>query len=129
MEYVLEVSHLSVQFGNIRIVSDLNFRVSEGNSLAIIGPNGAGKTVLFRALIGSIPFEGSVRWSAGTRIGYVPQKLDVERDIPLTGIDFLCARAALAGTSVANVSRALNLVGVPAEIAHQPIGTMSRGQF
>jgi zinc transport system ATP-binding protein len=59
--------------------------------------------VLFRALIGSIPFERSIRWAPGTRIGYVPQKLDLERDIPLTGMDFLRARAALAGTSAANV--------------------------
>jgi zinc transport system ATP-binding protein len=129
VEDVLEVSHLSVQFGNIRVVSDVSFRVSKGSSLAIIGPNGAGKTVLFRALIGSIPFEGSVRWAGGIRIGYVPQKLDLERDIPVTGVDFLRARAALAGTSAANISSILNLVAVPAEIALQPIGTMSGGQF
>jgi zinc transport system ATP-binding protein len=44
----------------------------------------------------AIPFEGEVRWSEGTKIGYVPQKLDLERDIPITGIDFLQARAALS---------------------------------
>lgn len=129
MEDILEVRHLSVRFGTTRVVSDLTFGVSKGSSLAIIGPNGAGKTVLFRALIGSIPFEGSVRWAPGIRIGYVPQKLDLERDIPITGVDFLQARAALAGTSVANISGILNLVAVPAEIALQPIGTMSGGQF
>ncbi len=129
VESVLEVSQLSIQFGNTRVLSDLSFRVSKGSSLAIIGPNGAGKTVLFRALIRSIPFEGSVLWAPGTKIGYVPQKLDLERDIPITGVDFLRARAALAGEPVVNVSRVLSLVGVPLEIAQQPIGTMSGGQF
>jgi zinc transport system ATP-binding protein len=129
VESALEVSHLSVRFGNTKVLSDLSFRVSRGSSTAIIGPNGAGKTVLFRALIGSIPFEGTVRWAAGTRIGYVPQKLDLERDIPITGVDFLRARSALARGSVAHASRVLNLVGVPLEIAQQPIGTMSGGQF
>jgi len=129
VDSVLEVSHLSVQFGNRKVLSDLSFQVSTGSSIAIIGPNGAGKTVLFRALIGSIPFEGSVRWAAGTRIGYVPQKLDLERDIPITGVDFLRARSAVAGGSIAHTSRFLNLVGVPPEIAQQPIGTMSGGQF
>src|SRR5205823_420664 len=76
--------------------TDLSLRVPRGTSLAVIGPNGAGKTVLFRALIGSIPFEGTIRWAPGTRIGYVPQKLDLERDLPVTGADFLRARAALA---------------------------------
>lgn len=129
MESVLEVSHLSVRFGNARVLSDVSFRVPKGSSLAVIGPNGAGKTMLFRALIGAISFEGTVHWAAGTRIGYVPQKLDLERDIPITGVDFLRARAALAGEPVANISRVLGLVGVPLEIAHQPIGTMSGGQF
>ena len=129
MQNILEVSHLSVRFGNTKILSDLSFQVSKGSSIAIIGPNGAGKTVLFRALIGSIPFEGSVRWADGTRIGYVPQKLDLERDIPITGVDFLRARSALAGGSAVHASRVLNHVGVPLEIAQQPIGTMSGGQF
>ena len=126
---ILDVNHLSVKFGDVTVLSDVSFRVSKGSSLAIIGPNGAGKTVLFRALIGSIPFAGSIQWAPGIRIGYVPQKLDLERDVPITGVDFLRARSALAGRSVANISHVLNLVGVPLEIAQQPIGTMSGGQF
>jgi zinc transport system ATP-binding protein len=129
MDTVLEVSHLSVRFGATRVLTDLTFRVPRGTALAIIGPNGAGKTVLFRALIGSVPFHGDVRWAPGTRIGYVPQKLDLERDVPLTGQDFLRARAALARASDADVWRVLDLVGVSPEVAARPIGTMSGGQF
>jgi zinc transport system ATP-binding protein len=129
MDDVLEVSHLSIRFRATRVVTDLSFRVARGTALAIIGPNGSGKTVLFKALIGAIPFEGAVRWAPGVRIGYVPQKLDLERDIPITGLDFLRARAALARESDANVFRALALVGVPPDVAGQPIGTLSGGQF
>jgi zinc transport system ATP-binding protein len=126
---VLEVSHLSIRFGEIRVLGDLSFRVPRGTSLAIIGPNGSGKTVLFKALIGAIPFDGAVRWAPGVRIGYVPQKLDLERDVPITGLDFLRARAALAGQPAASIARALALVGVSAAVAGQPIGTLSGGQF
>ena len=104
---VLVVRRLSIHFGETRVLTDLSFRVPRGTSLAIIGPNGAGKTVLFKALIGSIPFEGDVRWAPGIRIGYVPQKLDLERDVPITGLDFLRARAALARESDVDVSHAL----------------------
>ena len=128
-EPVLEVSHLSVAFGATRVLTDLSFRVPRGTSLAIIGPNGSGKTVLFRALIRAIPFEGVVRWAPGTRIGYVPQKLDLERDVPVTGLDFLGARAALAAGDGRDVDRLLSLVGVSPELAAQPIGTLSGGQF
>jgi zinc transport system ATP-binding protein len=126
---VLEVDHLSVRFGITRVLTALTFHVLRGTSLAVIGPNGAGKTVLFRALIGSIPVEGNVHWAPGTRIGYVPQKLDLERDVPITGFDFLRARAALAGRPDSSPSRALALVGMSTGIAQQSIGTMSGGQF
>lgn len=100
MERVLEVSNLSIHFGKTSIFRDLSFNVERGHALAILGPNASGKTVLFKALIRAIPFDGSVRWTAGTRIGYVPQKLDLERDVPITGMDFLCARAALVPRAV-----------------------------
>jgi len=129
VQNVLEVDGLSIQFGETKVFSNLTFAVAKGSSVAVLGPNGSGKTVLFRALIGAIRFEGDVRWALGTKIGYVPQKLDLERDIPMTGIDFLRARAALAQKHVVDVSRVLGLVGVPLEIAQHPIGTMSGGQF
>ena len=67
------------------VLADLNFTVARGASLAVIGPNGSGKTVLFRALIGAIPYEGTIGGAPGTLFGYVPQKLDIERDLPITG--------------------------------------------
>jgi zinc transport system ATP-binding protein len=127
--HVLDVSHLSVGFGRTPVLRDLSFSVERGTSLAILGPNASGKTVLFRALIGAIACDGVIQWEPGTRIGYVPQKLDLERDVPITGTDFLWARAALAGGSRTSVARALALVGVPSEAAKQPMGTLSGGQF
>src|SRR6185437_10398860 len=125
----LQVEHLAVRFGPAEVIRDLSFAVARGSSLAIIGPNGAGKTVLFKALIGSIPHEGTIRWAAGTRIGYVPQKLDIERDLPITGRDFLHAKAALAKASDSDVANALTLVGLERPMLSAPIGTMSGGQF
>lgn len=129
MDIVLEVSGLSIRFGATVVLEDLSFAVPRGASLAVIGPNGAGKTVLFRALIGSIPFEGRVRWAPGIRLGYVPQQLDLERDVPITGLDFLRTRAALARRSEEAVSHALEQVGVGREVAERPIGALSGGQF
>jgi len=94
MDHALEVNHLSIRFGKLEVLSDLSFDVPKGSSLAVIGPNGAGKTVLFQALIGSLPSEGAIRWAPEVRIGYVPQKLDFDRDVPITGMDFLQARFA-----------------------------------
>lgn len=128
-EDALIVEHLSVRFGAVQVLRDLSFRAPAGSSLAVIGPNGAGKTVLFQALIGSVPFEGTVRWAPGTRIGYVPQKLDIERDIPVTGLDFLKARAAVAHVDANQIAKVLDLTGIARQSAADPIGTLSGGQF
>ena len=140
VERALEVGDLSVRFGKTIIFENLSFGVEHGHALAILGPNASGKTVLFKALIGAIPYSGTVRWADRTRIGYVPQKLDLERDVPMTGVDFLHARAALVPRAIgsrkytrqprdATVLRALEMVGVSHSAANQPIGILSGGQF
>lgn len=128
-ENTLEVNDLSVHFGATQVLTNLSFSVAKGSALAIIGPNGAGKTVLLKTLIGSLPHSGAMHWVAGVRIGYVPQKLDLERDIPITGIDFLKARAAVAHKATFDMSSVLTLVGIPLDVAQRPIGAMSGGQF
>jgi zinc transport system ATP-binding protein len=132
LDNVLEVEHLSVHFGKVQVLNDLSFSVARGSSLALTGPNGAGKTVLFQALIGSIPSTGSIRWAPDVGIGYVPQKLDLERDIPITGMDFLRARARLrrgSRASDADITRILDLAAISKEIGESTIGTLSGGQF
>ena len=125
----LEVEHLSVRFGKTVVLDDLSFAVPRATSLAIIGPNGSGKTVLFKALIGALPYQGHVRWADRTRLGYVPQKLDIERDLPITGDDFLRAKAAVSKASPGDVSHARTIVGFPADLSRRPIGALSGGQF
>ncbi|MGE5413707.1 MAG: metal ABC transporter ATP-binding protein [Syntrophomonadaceae bacterium] len=129
MPHALEVEHLSVSFGRNQVLRDLTFHVEPGTTLAIIGPNGSGKTVLLQALVGARPHAGEIRWAPGTRLGYVPQKLDLERDLPLTGRDFLGAKAAVARVARAEVGRTLELVGLSPEVAAKPIGALSGGQF
>lgn len=125
----LEVEHLSVRLGDVEILRDLSFSVPKGSSLAVIGPNGSGKTILFRALIGAVPHEGTVRWAPDARIGYVPQRLDLERNLPVTGDDLLRARARLAAAQQTDIERVLSRVGLTREILGKAIGTLSGGQF
>ncbi|HTT77411.1 MAG TPA: metal ABC transporter ATP-binding protein [Candidatus Binataceae bacterium] len=118
-----------MSFGDTVILADLNFTVARGASLAVIGPNGSGKTVLFRALIGAIPHVGTIHWAPGTRFGYVPQKLDIERDLPITGRDLLRAKLTIAHAPTEEALHALERVDLGQEVLGQPIGTMSGGQF
>ena len=124
-----QVADLQGGFGDTRVLQNVTFTLQPGASLAIIGPNGAGKSVPPRALLGSIPSHGRIRWSASARIGYVPQKLDIERNLPMTGFDLLRARIALAPQSRVRVDDTLNRVGLSPDSAEQLLGTFSGGQF
>lgn len=118
-----------MRFGEVEVLRDVSLQIAKGSSTAVIGPNGAGKTVLFQALIGSVPSAGTIRWAPGTRIGYVPQKLDLERDVPITGMDFLRARASLTRGSNAHIARILDSVDISRKVSEGMIGTFSGGQF
>jgi zinc transport system ATP-binding protein len=125
----LDVEHLTVELDGQIILHDLSFSVEAGTSVAVIGPNGSGKTVLFRSLIGALPHSGIVRWAPGTRIGYVPQKLDIERNLPITGRDLLDARARLTGASRDDVRSAESRVGLAPDVPDRLVGALSGGQF
>jgi zinc transport system ATP-binding protein len=128
-ENAIEVEHLSVTLDDVEVLRDLSFAVRSGSTLAVIGPNGAGKTVLLRALIGAVPWSGAIRWSPATHIGYVPQKLDLERDLPLTALDLLQAKADVCHAPASDVSDALRLVELAPAAARRTIGRLSGGEF
>jgi len=88
-ELILTVKDLTVKFDKHKILDNLSFDVVRDGTVTVVGPNGAGKTVLFKCLLGIIPFTGEISWVSDAKIGYVPQKLSVAADLPITVLEFL----------------------------------------
>lgn len=126
---ILSVKNLTVSLAGHRVLENINFEVLKGDSLAIIGPNGAGKTVLFRALLGFIPYSGEIKWQPNIKIGYVPQKIDFDRYLPLSLGDFLLAKSRTLGLSEKEIEKNLNVVGLTKEHLRFNLGYLSFGQF
>ncbi|GIJ25233.1 ABC transporter ATP-binding protein [Micromonospora qiuiae] len=67
-EPLLEVDHVTLRFGGVVALNDVNFTLYKGEILGLIGPNGAGKTTCFNAMTGIYqPSEGEIRFR-GERI-------------------------------------------------------------
>ena len=70
---VLNLDRVSLSFGGLRALSDLDLRVDDGEIVSLIGPNGAGKTTVFNVITGVYkPSSGDVRF-AGQSIAGQPQ--------------------------------------------------------
>ncbi len=90
----LRVEGVTVRLGGRMVLDDVSFQVGAGEFTGLIGPNGAGKTTLFRVILGlQPPATGSVRVGGGRRsgrdVGYVPQKFQLDPDMPLRGRDLI----------------------------------------
>ena len=65
---MLELKHVSRNFGGLKAVDDVSFTVSRGMIKAVIGPNGAGKTTLFNLIAGNLPVSSGAILFSGSEI-------------------------------------------------------------
>ena len=136
------LEHVSVQRGGQTLLQDVSMHVHCGQLTVLIGQNGAGKTTLVRALLGELPHSGAIRHVDDpgrdiphVRIGYVPQHLLFDREMPLTVEDFLASaftrRPVWTGVSRATrrrVQEALDMVEAGG-LAQRQLGRCSGGEL
>lgn len=94
----IELERVGVTAGSDVLLSDVSFHIHCGQLTALVGPNGAGKTTLIQAILGQRPHTGRIRHVDANghdfpapRIGYVPQQLPFDREMPLTVCDLMGA--------------------------------------
>ena len=131
---VLRVNGLSVAFGGVHALSDVDLEVREGELVGLIGPNGAGKTTLIDAVTGFVNFTGTVELD-GRNVGrlapYERARLGLGRTWQSTDLfDDLDVRENLTVASpkdVGEVDTTLALVGIDVAAEAMP-GQLSQGQ-
>jgi zinc/manganese transport system ATP-binding protein len=95
-EAILAVSGVHVVLSGREILHDVGFTVTAGEVMGLIGSNGAGKTTLIRVILGlqaatrgSVAILGRPRSTRNPLIGYVPQKITLDPDVPLRARDLV----------------------------------------
>lgn len=92
------VENFCVNFGDAKILNNVNMHIHCGELTAIIGPNGGGKSTLLKAMLGDIKHSGQLKFldskgkhSGNPTIGYVPQNLHFDVDTPTSVLDLFMA--------------------------------------
>jgi ABC-type Mn2+/Zn2+ transport system ATPase subunit len=90
---LIEFQSVSLGYGRVPILSELEFSIYEADFLGIVGPNGAGKTTILRGILGLLrPQRGHICYRGhdsrdAFHFGYVPQRQTVEEIFPLSVLD------------------------------------------
>jgi ABC-type Mn2+/Zn2+ transport system ATPase subunit len=93
-DIIISVKGLTVSYDRKRVLSNIYLEIERGKTYAVVGPNGAGKSTFFSAMLGLIDtntgqilIDGKTIEEQRIRIGYVPQRNDVDWSFPATVMD------------------------------------------
>lgn len=131
---------VSVFRSGLPILEHVDATVPAGSCSVIVGPNGAGKTTLLLSLIGEMPHKGVIDVRPGKdggplRLGYVPQRISIDRGMPLTVMEFLVMgiqkRPLWLGIRPSLKTRSLELLEMvkAAHLAGRRLGNLSGGEM
>jgi zinc transport system ATP-binding protein len=140
--HTLSIRNLTVRKGGAEILSGVDADIRCGEVTALVGPNGAGKTTLLQAILGQVPYTGEIRFCRARehgqgepRIGYVPQRLSLDRDAPLSVLDFFALSAQRRPVFLGPSRKAreaarnsLEQAGV-GHLLRRPLGRLSGGEL
>ena len=141
---VVDVQDVHVRINGNPVLRGVNLRIPKGQVVALIGPNGSGKTTLLRSLLGLQKIDrGKIRLfgeesirKALPRIGYVPQKLVLDRSFILSVREFLSLRLPATrhwfwqrhANTDKLIAAAFNEIGIE-KLLDRPIAQLSGGQL
>ncbi len=123
---LIAAERICVRLNGAEVLHDVSLGIAPAEIVTILGPNGSGKSTLLRALLGILPVaEGRILRQAGLRVGYVPQRLQIDRTMPITVRRFLSLPVR---TDDAHAQAALDLVGMSGRGGDQ-MTALSGGQL
>lgn len=134
---LLQVTSLEVGYSGRAILPPASFSVAREELWALVGRNGGGKTTLLRTLLGLLPrVRGTYAWAPGARVGYVPQRAEIDLAVPMRVCDVVAQgldsgwsflRPGLPRREQGRVTKVLEETGM-AHLHRQPFARLSDGQ-
>ncbi len=125
-DILVEVRNISVRRGETTLLDNVSLSVRRGEIVTIVGPNGSGKSTTVKSILGIVkPQQGSITVAPRTRVGYVPQKLEINWSMPLTVQRFM---RLTQRHSKSQILAALKITGVE-HLLEREMTALSGGEF
>ena len=122
---LVSLKNVTVRFGQYDALDGIDFTAHEGEIIAIIGPNGSGKSTLLKTILGEIiPSEGDVS-VLPKKIGYVPQRMQFDRTLPMTVGEFITLYSEIDKARAKSYLEEVNME----DKIQERIGVLSGGQM
>jgi zinc transport system ATP-binding protein len=126
---IIEFSKIYKNFEGKTILEDISFVIDKGSIITIIGPNGAGKTTIAKLALGiEQPSSGKIIKKEKLVIGYVPQKLELNPNLPLDVKSFLEILSGKTYLSMNECNKALEESMLDIDV-FQSVSILSGGQI
>lgn len=123
---VIEARDVCLSYRQRQVLDHISLTLNERQIVTVIGPNGCGKSSLTRVLLGLVkPQSGTVSRRKGLRIGYMPQRLQLDRRMPLTVSGFL---SLAKGADAQGIERWLQRLGI-VSLSEQSVHSLSGGEW
>ena len=137
-----KINNISVKMGKEEILKNINIHIHCGELTVIIGENGAGKSTLLKAILGEIKHNGTIDFmdikenkKKKIRIGYVPQSINIERQMPTTVYDMVASFITQKPVCLkkdkkvkARIEKQLSIFGAK-DLINKSIGDLSGGEL
>lgn len=106
---LVTLSDISLRLCSRQILDKISFNVSRGEILTVIGPNGAGKSSLIKVILGLLQqTSGILQKEPNLKIGYMPQKVNLDPTLPLTVRRFIQAGKKVATNDITEALAKIN---------------------
>lgn len=130
---LLSTQDVSLEISNKTVLQNISLSLEKGQILTVVGPNGGGKSCLIKILVGLLePTQGTVYRQSPLRIGYTPQRFQIDSTLPLSVKRFLSLipniESIPRSQRQAAFENSLEEVGVPG-LLNQSMQTLSGGEL
>lgn len=107
---LVELKSINVTFPQKVALQNINFRIYPNSVVTLVGPNGGGKSTFVKVLLKLLtPTQGEVIYHKDLRIGYVPQKIQLDQSLPITVEKFLSLKKGIRKSEIENAVHLLSI--------------------